>query len=85
MINREVISEEWSEKVVPVHPVPPNLFPHQLDTMAFIKEGKNIFLGILSIVMIKNNCINEYFLKLGVPTGSGKTLPQLATILTMPG
>ena len=22
---------------------------------------------------------------LGVPTGSGKTLPQLATILTMPG
>ena len=53
MVNRKVISDEWSKNIVPVHPVPPNLFPHQLDTMVFIKEGKNVFLGKLSIITIK--------------------------------
>jgi ATP-dependent helicase YprA (DUF1998 family) len=49
MINRELISSEWSEKVVPVHPVPPDLFPHQLDSMALLREGRNVFLGTVSI------------------------------------
>ena len=46
MINTDVITSEWSENVVPVHAVPENLFPHQVDTMALVKEGKHVFLGI---------------------------------------
>ena len=80
MLSREFISTEWHEKVVPTHPVPPTLHPHQLDAMALLKEKKHVFLGYLIPIF--------YIFKgelLGVPTGSGKTLPQLATILTMPG
>ena len=56
---------EWTDKVVPIHPVPTTLFPHQLDAMSLLKGGRHVLLA--------------------VPTGSGKTLPQLGTILTMPG
>ena len=45
MINREEIAREWSENIVPVHNVPENLFPHQLDSMALIRQGKDVFLG----------------------------------------
>ena len=45
MINRESINEEWAQKVVPIHQVPRKLFDHQLDAMALIKQGKNVFLG----------------------------------------
>lgn len=65
MINRENVSYEWAKNVVPVHPVPESLFPHQLDAMSLLMEGSHVFLA--------------------VPTGSGKTIPQLATILMMPG
>ena len=46
MINREFIANEWAEKVVPVHPVPPKLFNHQLDAMSLIQQGQNVFLDI---------------------------------------
>ena len=45
MINRELIVSEWSENVVPLHKVPQNLFPHQVDAMALIKDGNHVFLG----------------------------------------
>ena len=45
MINRETIASIWAENIVPVHPVPTNLFPHQLDTMALLRDGRNVFLG----------------------------------------
>ena len=41
-----MIISEWSENVVPVHAVPQNLFSHQVDTMALVKEGRHVFLGI---------------------------------------
>ena len=65
MINRQLIVDEWREKITPNYNVPLNLFDHQLDAMALLHEGEHVFLG--------------------VPTGAGKTLPQLSTILTMPG
>ena len=46
MINRQLIAEEWSEKVTPAHNVPKELFEHQLDAMALLKEGKHVFLGM---------------------------------------
>ena len=49
MINREIIVQEWSEKVVPAHNVPEELFAHQIDTMALIKDKKNVFLGKFNI------------------------------------
>ena len=45
MINRELIVSEWSENVVPHHSVPKNLFPHQVDAMALIKDRQHVFLG----------------------------------------
>ena len=81
MFNRELISSEWSEKVVPIHAVPPTLHPHQLDAMALLKEKKHVLLGSRLLILCFFNKVDL----LGVPTGSGKTLPQLATILTMPG
>ena len=48
MINSDRIISEWSENVVPVHAVPHNLFPHQVDAMALVKEGRHVFLGIYS-------------------------------------
>ena len=49
MINRELIASEWSEKVVPLHNVPNDLFEHQLDAMALLNDGKHVFLGTKSI------------------------------------
>ena len=45
MIDRELINAEWAENVIPSHPVPQALFPHQVDAMALIKEGMHVFLG----------------------------------------
>ena len=55
MINRQLIAEEWSEKVTPAHNVPKELFEHQLDAMALLKEGKHVFLG-----MHPSHCIDVY-------------------------
>ena len=57
MINQEIIVQELSEKVVPVHNVPEDLFAHQIDTMALIKDRKHVFLGIK--FNIKNNSRNQ--------------------------
>ena len=82
IINRELIASEWAEKVVPVHPVPETLFDHQLDAMSLIHQGQNVFLGTL-----ENSYKYQFLIKMssGVPTGSGKTLPQLGTVLMMSG
>ena len=45
MINRESIATEWREKVVPGYKVPNDLFEHQIDAMALLKEGKHVLLG----------------------------------------
>ena len=82
MTDRERTTAEWLESVVPLHPVPQVLFPHQLDAMALLKEGNHVFLGIHILFLIKIGFVSYCS---GVPTGSGKTLPQLATVLTMPG
>ena len=55
MINRQLIAEEWSEKVTPAYNVPKELFEHQLDAMALLKEGKHVFLG-----MHPSHCIDVY-------------------------
>ena len=80
MINRELVASEWSEKIVPAHNVPNSLFDHQLDAMALLKGGKHVFLGKNLFQLAKT-----WFFFIGVPTGSGKTLPQLTSILTMTG
>ena len=46
MIDKELVAAEWSERVVPNHPVPVTLFPHQLDAMAMLKGGNHVLLGI---------------------------------------
>ena len=53
MINRESIATEWSEKVLPVHPVPEKLHAHQLDAMSLLKQGENVFLSMLVIVSLR--------------------------------
>ena len=80
MINRELVASAWSEKIVPAHNVPNSLFDHQLDAMALLKGGKHVFLGKNLFQLAKTD-----FFPIGVPTGSGKTLPQLTSILTMTG
>ena len=45
MINRALMEVEWTNKVVPIHPVPTTLFPHQLDAMSLLKEGQHVLLG----------------------------------------
>ena len=45
MINRQLIANEWRERVSPNHNVPVNLYDHQLDAMGLLHEGKHVFLG----------------------------------------
>ena len=80
MIDREQVLRDWS-RVLSDYPVPSNLRDHQIDAMALLKQGKHVFLGKKK----KNLSFLYVFLLVAVPTGSGKTLPQLATILTMQG
>ena len=80
MIDRGTTLHDW-QTVLQSHPVPPHLHDHQIDAMALLKQGKHVFMGNLDI---------SYFITLNpklsaVPTGAGKTLPQLATILSMEG
>ena len=82
MINTTTFDTIWTETIVPVYDVPKTLFKHQLDAMSLLFNGENVFLGkfflnqMIKIFHQQNNFI-------GVPTGAGKTLPQLGTILAM--
>ena len=76
MVDRIEMSHVWSQ-VVEQHPVPPNLHAHQLDAMSLLRQGKHVLLGIFQYF------INWHSLLIisAVPTGAGKTLPQLTTML----
>ena len=82
MIDKEQVLRDWDE-VVLNHPVPRTLHEHQIDAMSLLQQGKNVFLGKYPSPPLKTLIIITFHL--AVPTGSGKTLPQLATILTMRG
>ena len=64
MNNCQVIIDSWNT-INEQYNVPKTLFKHQVDTIALLLAGENVFCG--------------------APTGSGKTLPQLATVLFTSG
>ena len=80
MVDRSAIVQEW-ERVREMHHVPSTLYDHQLDAMSLIKERRHVFLGNIDTFYL---AANKYGIT-AVPTGAGKTLPQLATILTLEG
>ena len=79
MDSEESILREWP-RICQTYCVPSDLYPHQIDAMNMIKKGEHVLLGIRSIKSTLT--INLY---LAVPTGAGKSLPQLATILALEG
>ena len=81
MIDTGPLLRDWQE-VVANYPVPAQLYDHQVDAMALLKEGKHVFLGKEIVLLVQVPFIS---ISTAVPTGAGKTLPQLATILTMEG
>ena len=45
MVDRSRIIKEWGENVVTNYDVPSTLFAHQLDSIALLQQGRNVFLG----------------------------------------
>ena len=45
MVDHSTIQQDWPD-IAKNHPVPTQLYDHQLDAMALLKERKNVFLGI---------------------------------------
>ena len=81
IIDRNAAAQDWA-RVLETYPLPPNLREHQLDAMSLLKQGNHVFLGKLINLDTIHTAMNHI---LAVPTGAGKTLPQLATILTLEG
>ena len=79
-MEHESIITDWAN-ICLNHPVPSELFAHQIDAMALLKKCKHLLLGNLRFSELL--FFNSSFI--AVPTGAGKTLPQLATILLLEG
>ena len=64
MINRSAVVREWTETILPNYAVPTTLFDHQVDTMALIKQGRNVFLGkstfIQFVLLCEFSTINDF-------------------------
>ena len=45
MVDRSRIVKKWGENVVNNYDVPGTLFDHQLDSIALLQQGRNVFLG----------------------------------------
>ena len=68
MVDRTQVLAEWAD-VVLKHPVPSHLYDHQVDAMALLKEGKNVFLGkifLMYLVLIYDMILQP------CPQGQGK-------------
>ena len=47
MINRNSISDKWTQDIVAKYDVPKKLHDHQIDTISLLQQGKHVFLGIV--------------------------------------
>ena len=81
IIDNTAVVRDWSG-LLQHHPsMPSHLHSHQADAIALLTAGKHVLLGVY--LKLKQVCTKVF--STAVPTGAGKSLPQLSAILLMDG